>query len=157
MLKKLLIANRGEIACRIMRSAKKLGIATVAIYSDVDRDSLHVQMADQAVCLGGASALENYLDMDAVLGAIREIGADSVHPGYGFLAENAEFADRVTAQGVKFVGPASEVIRTMGSKIEAKNLIEKTGIPVVPGYSGENQNAAFLAIEAEKNRLPGFD
>jgi len=154
MLKKLLIANRGEIACRIMRSAKKLGIATVAIYSDVDKDSLHVQTADETVCLGGASALENYLDIDAVLGAIHQTGADAVHPGYGFLAENAEFADRVTALGVKFVGPPGEVIQTMGSKIEAKTLIEKAGIPVVPGYNGENQDAAFLASEAEKIGYP---
>jgi len=154
MLKKLLIANRGEIACRIMRSAKKLGIATVAIYSDIDKNSLHVQMADETVCLGGAAALENYLDMDAVLGAIRESGADSVHPGYGFMAENAEFADRVAALGVKFVGPPAEVIQTMGSKIEAKNLIDKAGIPVVPGYNGENQAPAFLAIEAEKIGYP---
>ncbi len=154
MLKKLLIANRGEIACRIIRSAKGLGIDTVAIYSDIDKDALHVQMADESICLGGASALENYLDMDAIIAAIGDSGADAVHPGYGFLSENAKFADRVAEIGVKFVGPSGSVIQMMGSKIDAKNLIVKTGIPVVPGYSGENQDHAFLQAEADKIGYP---
>ena len=154
MLKKLLIANRGEIACRIIRSAKKLGIRSVAVCSDEDRMALHVQLADEFVCLGGASALENYLDMEAILNAALQSGADSVHPGYGFLAENAAFAKLLNDAGLVFVGPSSDVIQSMGSKIESKKLVEQAGVPVVPGYNGANQEASILEDEAGKIGYP---
>ena len=154
MLKKLLIANRGEIACRIIRSAKRLGVETVAVYSDIDALAPHVQMADQAVCLGGTHATENYLDIDAILGAGLQTGADSIHPGYGFLAENHSFAKRVVESGLIFVGPSAESIQVMGSKIQAKQLVIQAGVPVVPGYGGESQEQELLESEARKIGFP---
>jgi len=131
---KILIANRGEIACRIMRTAKRMGIATVAVYSDADERALHVQMADEAVHIGGAAAAQSYLVTDSILRAVKETGAEAVHPGFGFLAENAEFARRLAAEGVVFIGPEPHAIGTMGDKIESKRLAQQAGVNTIPGH-----------------------
>ncbi len=154
MFKTLLIANRGEIACRVIRTAKKLGIATVAVYSDADAGAMHVALADKAVRIGPAPARESYLKADAILAAARESGAEAIHPGYGFLSENAEFAETCAAAGVVFVGPPPSAIRAMGLKDRAKALMAKAGVPVVPGYLGEDQSAKVLATEAGKVGYP---
>ncbi len=153
MFKRLLIANRGEIACRIMRTARRMGIETVAVYSDADRDALFVREADRAVRIGAAPARESYLRIDAVVEAAVKSGADSIHPGYGFLAENADFAAAVQGAGCTFIGPSAEAIRAMGSKIEAKRIVAAAGTPVVPGYLG-GQDGAVLATEAAKIGFP---
>jgi len=140
MFKRLLIANRGEIACRIMRTARRMGIETVAVYSDADRDALHVRTADRAVRIGPAAARESYLRIDAIIDAVVKSGADAVHPGYGFLAENADFAAACGAV-CTFVGPSADAIRAMGSKIEAKRIVVAAGAPVVPGYLGAQDPA----------------
>jgi propionyl-CoA carboxylase alpha chain len=131
---KILIANRGEIACRIMRTAKRMGIATVAVYSDADERALHVRMADEAVHIGGAPAAESYLVMENILAAVKETGAEAVHPGFGFLAENAGFAERLAAEGVVFIGPEPHAIGAMGDKIESKRLAQKAGVNTIPGH-----------------------
>ena len=136
MLKKLLIANRGEIAVRIIRAARDLGIATVAVYSDADATALHVQLADQAVNIGPPAAKKSYLNIAAILKAAAETGCDSVHPGYGFLAENAGFSDAVTAAGLIFVGPSGDAIRLMGDKVAARGAAHAAGVPIVPGSLG---------------------
>ncbi|HEU4350488.1 MAG TPA: acetyl/propionyl/methylcrotonyl-CoA carboxylase subunit alpha [Burkholderiales bacterium] len=148
MFAKILIANRGEIACRVARTARRLGIATVAVYSDADRDSLHVRFADTALCI------ESYLDIAAVIAAARESGAQAIHPGYGFLAENAEFAAACRAAGITFIGPAPEAIAAMGDKAAAKRLMEKAGVPLVPGYHGERQDDTVLESEAARIGFP---
>ncbi|MCW5573845.1 MAG: ATP-grasp domain-containing protein, partial [Steroidobacteraceae bacterium] len=153
-LRALLIANRGEIACRIMRTARRLGLRTIAIYSDADRDALHVRSADQAVRVGPAPARASYLDIEAVIRAARDSGADSIHPGYGFLSQNADFADACAAAGIVFVGPGGAAMRAMGRKDEAKALMQAAGVPVVPGWQGEDQSAGVLAREAQRIGFP---
>jgi 3-methylcrotonyl-CoA carboxylase alpha subunit len=151
---KLLIANRGEIACRIIRTARRMGIATVAVYSDADAGALHVEMADQAVRIGPAPATESYLRGDAIIAAAQATGAAAIHPGYGFLSENPDFAEAVMAAGLVFVGPSARAIRAMGLKDAAKDLMASAGVPVVPGYQGPEQDAGFLAAEAERTGFP---
>jgi len=135
MFKKILIANRGEIACRVIKTARKMGIATVAVYSEADRDALHREMADESVCIGPAPTAESYLVIDNILNAIRETGADAVHPGYGFLSENAAFAEALEKAGVTFIGPPVGAINAMGDKIESKKLAEKAKVSTVPGHT----------------------
>ena len=154
MIRKLLVANRGEIACRIMRTARRLGLETVAVYSDADADALHVRQADRAVRIGPPVAAESYLNIEAVMGAVAETGADAVHPGYGFLSENAEFADACARAGSIFVGPSASAIRAMGSKIEAKHLVSDAGTPVVPGYLGDDQDPDVLSAKAQEIGFP---
>ena len=149
MFKKILIANRGEIACRVMKTARRMGIATVAVYSDADADALHVRMADEAVHIGGASSSESYLVIDRILDAIRQTGAEAVHPGYGFLSENARFAEALEAEGVAFIGPGVRAIGAMGDKIESKKLANAAGVSTVPGYLG------VLADEDEAVKVSG--
>jgi 3-methylcrotonyl-CoA carboxylase alpha subunit len=149
MIGKLLIANRGEIACRIMRTAKKMGVATVAVYSEADAHAMHVAMADEAIAIGPAAARESYLNGEKIIAAAKATGAQAIHPGYGFLSENAEFADRVAAAGLIFVGPPPSAIRAMGSKSEAKALMERAAVPVVPGYHGRDQADAALSDAAD--------
>lgn len=141
MFAKILIANRGEIACRVIRTAKAMGIKTVAVYSDADTDAVHVQMADEAVRIGPPPSAESYLVIDNLLQAIKDTGADAVHPGYGFVSENAVFADALAAAGVAFIGPGPLAIRAMGDKIESKKLADKAGVSTVPGYLGELADA----------------
>jgi len=136
MIEKVVVANRGEIAVRIIRTCREMGIKTVALYSTADRDALHVRLADQAVCIGPPEAAESYLNVPAILSAIEITDADSVHPGYGFLAENAAFAEICENYGVKFIGPSSEAIRTMGDKVEARRAVQQMKVPLVPGSEG---------------------
>ncbi len=154
MFKTLLIANRGEIAVRIMKTAKRLGIETVAVYSEADRGAMHTRVADRAVLIGPADAARSYLDKDRILLAAKEAGADAIHPGYGFLSENAEFAEACAAARVTFVGPPGKAIAAMGSKAEAKTLMERAGVPVVRGYHGEMQSAEFLKRKAYEVGYP---
>jgi acetyl-CoA carboxylase biotin carboxylase subunit len=154
MFSKLLIANRGEIACRVIRTARRLGVATVAVYSDADAGALHVAMADEAVCVGPAPPRESYLKADAILAAAKQTGAQAVHPGYGFLSENAEFAEVCAAAGIVFVGPPPSAIRAMGLKDRAKALMAEAGVAVVPGYLGDDQAPKHLKSEAAKIGYP---
>jgi 3-methylcrotonyl-CoA carboxylase alpha subunit len=146
--KKILIANRGEIACRVMRTARRLGIRSVAVFADADRDALHVKSADEA------KSIDSYLSIDSILAAARAAGAEAIHPGYGFLAENEDFAAACAKAGVVFIGPTPEAIAAMGDKSAAKRLMEKAKVPLVPGYHGENQDAAFLEKEAVRIGFP---
>src|SRR6187402_1589506 len=154
MFSKLLIANRGEIACRIMRTARALGIRTVAVYSDADAKALHVRQADEAVHIGPAAAAESYLRGDKIIAAAKATGAEAIHPGYGFLSENAEFAEAVMAAGLAWVGPRPDSIRAMGLKDAAKKLMLQAGVPVTPGYLGEDQSPERLLAEAERIGWP---
>ena len=154
MFERLLIANRGEIACRVIRTARRLGVRTVAVYSDADADALHVEQADEAVLIGPAPAGQSYLNQAAIVDAIVASGAEAVHPGYGFLSENADFARAVASAGATFVGPSADAIQAMGSKIEAKTLVAEAGTPVVPGYNGEDQSADTLAARAAEIGFP---
>ncbi len=146
---KLLVANRGEIAVRIFRTCRRLGIATVAVYSDADRSAMHVREADESVHIGAAPAAESYLRPGAILAAAKETGANAIHPGYGFLSENAAFAEAVIAAGLAWVGPPPAAIRSMGPKDEAKRIAEEAGVPVLPGYRGEAQDISTLTKAAE--------
>jgi 3-methylcrotonyl-CoA carboxylase alpha subunit len=154
MINSLLIANRGEIACRIIRTARRLGIRTVAVYSDADADALHVRQADEAVHIGPPPARESYLVGEKIIAAAKQTGAEAIHPGYGFLSENAEFAQAVTDAGLIWVGPKPASITAMGLKDAAKKLMAEAGVPVTPGYMGENQDPALLADEADKIGYP---
>ncbi|MBC7736878.1 MAG: acetyl/propionyl-CoA carboxylase subunit alpha, partial [Candidatus Saccharibacteria bacterium] len=136
MFKKILIANRGEIACRVIKTAQKMGIATVAVYSDADRGALHVKMADEAVHIGPSPAAQSYIVIDRIMQAVRETGAEAVHPGYGFLSENRAFAAALEAAGVVFIGPPSGAIEAMGDKITSKKLAMAAGVSTVPGFMG---------------------
>ena len=153
-LKKVLIANRGEIACRIVRTARRMGLGTVAVCSDADARALHVRAADEAVAIGPSPATESYLVADKIIAAAKATGADCIHPGYGFLAENADFADAVTAAGLVFIGPSGKAMRALGGKAAAKEIAIKAGVPVVPGYQGGKQDAATLAAEAKRIGYP---
>jgi 3-methylcrotonyl-CoA carboxylase alpha subunit len=148
MFSKILIANRGEIACRIIRTARRLGIASTAVYSDADRAAMHVALADEAFRIGPAPARESYLDGAKIIEAAQKSGAQAIHPGYGFLAENADFAESCATAGVVFIGPPPAAIRAMGDKAQAKTLMEKAGVPLVPGYHGSEQDPALLSRKA---------
>ena len=154
MFDSLLIANRGEIACRVIRTARRMGLRCVAVYSEADAEALHVELADEARLIGPAPAAESYLDAEAILAAARDSSAGAIHPGYGFLSENAAFAEACAAAGLIFVGPPPAAIRAMGSKSEAKALMEKAGVPTVPGYHGTDQDEKTLADQAEKIGYP---
>lgn len=154
MFDKLLIANRGEIACRVIRAAKGLGIETIAVYSEADAGALHVSSADQAIAIGPAPAEQSYLDADKLIAAARHAGADAIHPGYGFLAENADFAQACAEHGIVFVGPSPGAIAAMGSKAEARRIMQKASVPLTPGCHGTEQDEATLLAEAEKIGFP---
>ncbi|MGY6706995.1 MAG: ATP-binding protein [Rhizobiaceae bacterium] len=154
MIRRLLIANRGEIACRIVRTARRMGIETVTVYSDADREAMHVAIADHALRIGPAPAAQSYLNIAALLDAARASGADAVHPGYGFLSENADFAEACQGAGLVFVGPSAQAIRQMGDKAGARRLMAAAGVPVVPGYDQEDQSDERLRAEAEKIGFP---
>jgi 3-methylcrotonyl-CoA carboxylase alpha subunit len=154
MLDSLLIANRGEIACRIMRTARALGVRTIAVYSEADRDAVHARLADDAVCIGPAPAAESYLLPEKILAAAARTGARAIHPGYGFLSENPAFAEAVKAAGLIWVGPPASAIRAMGLKDAAKKLMSEAGVPVTPGYLGEDQDARRLQKEAAAVGFP---
>ena len=151
---KILIANRGEIALRIMRSARRLGYGVVAVYSDADRDALHVREADQAVRIGEALPAQSYLRIEAIIAAAKASGAGAVHPGYGFLAENEDFAQACRDAGLVFIGPSPEAIRSMGNKASAKDIMHAAGVPCVPGYQGADQSDAVMLAEAKKIGFP---
>jgi 3-methylcrotonyl-CoA carboxylase alpha subunit len=154
MFDKILIANRGEIACRVIRTAKRLGIRTVSVYSDADADALHVKLADEAYHIGPSPARESYLLGDVILEVALRSGARAVHPGYGFLSENAGFAEACATAGIVFIGPPCEAIRAMGSKSAAKEIMGAAGVPLVPGYHGQNKDSVFLRTEADRIGYP---
>ncbi len=154
MFDKILIANRGEIACRVIRTCRKLGIRTVAVYSDADADAQHVRQADEACWIGGPRPQESYLRAEAIIAAALQAGAQAIHPGYGFLSENADFAEAVEAAGLAFIGPNAASMRKMGSKAGAKELMQAAGVPVVPGYTGEDQAPALLHAQADQIGYP---
>jgi 3-methylcrotonyl-CoA carboxylase alpha subunit len=154
MFRKILIANRGEIACRVIDTARRMGVATVAVFSDADAGARHVAMADEAVHIGGSAPKDSYLRGDAIIEAAKATGAQAIHPGYGFLSENPGFVDAVSAAGLVFIGPSADAIRAMGLKDAAKVLMEQAGVPVVPGYHGDNQDAEHLAGSADTIGYP---
>src|SRR5882724_8486020 len=154
MFRKILIANRGEIACRVIRTARKMGVATVAVYSEAHREAQHVALADEAHLIGPAPARDSYLKSEAILAAARKSGAEAILPGYGFLSENAAFAEDCAALGIVFIGPPANAIRAMGGKSAAKALMERAKVPVVPGYHGDAQDIATLAGAAERIGYP---
>lgn len=154
MFSSVLVANRGEIALRVMRTAKALGLRTIAVYSDADRNAWHVAAADEAVHIGGSAAAESYLKIDAILEAAKRTGAEAIHPGYGFLSERAAFAEACAAAGIVFVGPPAAAIRAMGLKDAAKDIVGKAGVPVVPGYQGDDQSIETLTRETARVGYP---
>jgi 3-methylcrotonyl-CoA carboxylase alpha subunit len=149
MFSTILVANRGEIACRVIRTARRLGIRTVAVSSEADQNARHVRLADEAVLLGPAPARESYLVIEKIIDAARRTGAQAIHPGYGFLSENADFAEACAANGLVFIGPPASAIRAMGSKSAARSLVERAGVPLTPGYHGDSQDPAFLKTQAD--------
>src|SRR5579862_9664100 len=154
MFSKILIANRGEIACRVIRTCRRLAIRTVAVHSSIDARALHVEQADEAYLIGGPRPVESYLRGDKIIEVAKASGAQAIHPGYGFLSENEDFARSVEAAGLVFIGPTPEAIEKMGLKDRAKAIMENAGVPVVPGYHGENQDAKFLREQAKKVGFP---
>src|SRR4051812_34504994 len=154
MFTKILIANRGEIACRVAATARRMGIKTVAVYSEADANSKHVAVCDEAVLLGPAAAKESYLCGDKIIAVALATGAEAIHPGYGFLSENAEFADACAEVGLVFIGPPASAMRAMGSKSAAKSLMEKAKVPLVPGYHGDNQDPDFLNKQGDSMGYP---
>ena len=154
MIKKLLIANRGEIACRVIRTARQLGVRTVAVYSTADARARHVQMADEAYCIGPAPTRESYLRADKIIDVAKQCGADAIHPGYGFLSENSGFAAAVAEAGLTFIGPSASAIAAMGGKSQAKSLMQQAGVPLIPGYHGEAQDEATLVAKSLEIGLP---
>jgi len=154
MFKKILIANRGEIAVRVIRACREMGVSPVAVYSEADRAGLHVALADEAVAIGPAPAAESYLDMDRIVKAVRDTGAEAVHPGYGFLAENAAFARRLEKEGIIFIGPRSDALELVGDKVRARQTMEKAGIPVIPGMKSIPSDAAEYAKAAKSLGYP---
>ncbi len=154
MFNKILIANRGEIAVRVMKTAQSMGIQTVAVYSDADVDALHTRFADEAINIGPAAAAESYLVIDNIIEAAKRTGAEAIHPGYGFLSENVAFAEACAQANIVFIGPNIEAIRVMGSKSLSKELMAHSGVPIAPGYQGDNQDPEFLAGEADRIGYP---
>ena len=154
MFDKILIANRGEIACRVARTARRMGIRTVAVYSDADADALHVAACDEAYRLGPPPPRESYLDGEAIIAIAKMAGAQAIHPGYGFLSENERFAVACARAGIVFIGPPPAAIAAMGSKSAAKNIMGKANVPLVPGYHGDDQDPALLAREAARIGYP---
>ena len=150
MFKKILVANRGEIAVRIIRACKELNIPTVAIHSDVDSDSMHVRLADESICVGSRQPQNSYLNVGAIMSAADLTGVDAIHPGYGFLSENYHFAEIVTKNKIKFIGPSAEIMKKMGDKIEAKRTAKKLGIPIIEG-SEENIKSLEEAKKISSN------
>jgi acetyl-CoA carboxylase biotin carboxylase subunit len=153
-MRKILVANRGEIALRVMKACREMGIPTVAVYSTSDRGSLHVQFADEAVCIGSPPPLESYLNIDKILGTAKQTGADAIHPGYGFLAENFEFARRCAEEGVTFIGPNHEAMRLLGNKVESRKTMVRAGITVIPGMMGGCSDVSPLVNEATQMGFP---
>src|SRR5512133_1467082 len=154
MFQKILIANRGEIACRVAATARRLAIQTVAVYSDADANAKHVGACDEAVHIGGSAPRDSYLRWERIIEAARATGAQAVHPGYGFLSENEEFARACAEAGLVFIGPPAAAIQAMGLKAESKRLMEKAGVPLVPGYHGADQDPALLQREADAIGYP---
>ena len=154
MFEKILIANRGEIACRVAKTARRMGLGVVAVYSEADANARHVSFADEAYCIGPPAARDSYLRGDAIIEVAKQAGAQAIHPGYGFLSENEDFAGACANAGLSFIGPPASAIRAMGSKSAAKALMAKAGVPLVPGYHGDAQEAAFLQKEADKIGYP---
>ena len=154
VIKSVLVANRGEIAVRVMVTAKRLGIRTIAVYSEADASALHVQVADTAVCIGEAAATKSYLSIDNIISAAKDTGADAIHPGYGFLSENAALVDACQAAGIIFIGPGGDAMRAMGLKDAAKKRMVEAGVPVVPGYHDQDQDDAVLSLAANEVGYP---
>lgn len=154
MIKKILVANRGEIACRVFRTAKRMGIATVAVYSEADKGAMHTQLADEAIFLGASEPASSYLAIDKLIGAAKESGADAIHPGYGFVSEKPEFAQACKDSGITFIGPSADAMRALGSKIEAKQLAEKEAVPLTPGYFEVGADDATLIAAADEIGYP---
>src|SRR5690349_17429553 len=154
MFTKILIANRGEIACRVIKTARRLGIKTVAVYSEADARARHVRLADEAVLIGPAAARESYLVVDKIIAAAKATGAQAIHPGYGFLSENEDFCRACVDAGIVFIGPPVAAIHAMGSKSEAKKLMEQAAVPLTPGYHGDNQDPDHLHHQADKIGYP---
>ena len=154
MFKRILIANRGEIAVRVFRACRELEIEPVVVYSQADREALHVQLAEQAYCIGPARSADSYLNVNAILTVAQAAGCDAIHPGYGFLSENADFADACEAAGITFIGPSGDVIRAMGNKAAARKLMQSAGVPVVPGSDGAVDTAEQAKALADSIGYP---